>query len=149
MKLRSSRRLTRSSDHRVKGRAFTREIVARVPSRLPSSGTRPFVLRSIRTRGRELAHSCINENRVYQLRSRHFSVESKTYAVTSRLGLSQSARSKSGPASPKSSSGTRDYDSYRVRPGNIAVSSSILRECSICIESKGKYVLPLVISVAD
>lgn len=60
MKLRSSRRLTRSSDHRAKARAFTREIVARVSSRLPSSGTRPFVLRSNRRSGRELAHSCIN-----------------------------------------------------------------------------------------
>lgn len=132
MELRSSRRLTRSSDPRLKQRTFSRTHAARVSSRLPSSGNNRLC--------RELAHSNPDAARVYQLRSGEFPVKSERHRSTSRLGLSQSAHSKVESASPKLSSGIRD-NSYRGRLGNIAIPSSILRECSVCIESKGKCVL--------
>lgn len=141
MKLRSSRRSTRLSDLRAKKPASTCTNEAGVSSQLPSSCNRPFVSRSVRKRHRELTHLNSNEIRVYQLRSGRFPVESIEHKSALSLGVSQSAHSKLGPASPKLPSVVRDNDSYRGRPGKIAGPSTILRECGICIENKGKYVL--------
>lgn len=143
MKLRSSRHLTRSSDLRAKRRASTDTLAGRESSRVPASASRPSVLHSVRKRRRELTHSNLNENKVYELRSGQFPVDLNSHSNTSRLGLSQFAHSKLGPASPRVPSGVRDNDSYRGRPENIAIPLSTLRECSICVERKGKYVLSL------
>lgn len=122
MELRSSRRLTRSSGHTAQKRAFiTRTVAPRVPSRLSSSGNKWL----------------------YRLRSGRFSVESERHAGTSRLGLSRSAYSRLGPASRGLLSGTRDDFSYRGRSGTVAIESRILRECSICVDKKGMYVLSI------
>lgn len=141
MKLRSSRRSTRSSDLRAKKQASTCTLEAGVSSQLSLSGNRTFASRSIRKRHRELTHFNSNEIRVYQLRPGRFPEESIEHKSSSRLGFSQSAHSKLRPASPKLLSVVRNNDSYRGRAGKIAGSSTILRECGICIETKGKYVL--------
>lgn len=138
MELRSSRRSIRSSHLTAKQWASTPTLTAYVSSRLPSSGNRPFALRSAKKSRRERAHSNSNATRVYHLRSGQLPAESKRRTSTSRLGHSQCVPSKVGRASPRLSSAIRDDHSYR---GNIVISSSMTRECSICIESKGMYVL--------
>ena len=120
MELRSSRRLTRFSGHTAQKRAFiTRTVAPRVPSRLPSSGNKWL----------------------YRLRSGRFSGESERHTGTSRLGLLRSAYSRLGAASPGLLSGTRDNVSFRGRPGTVAIQSRKLRECSICVDNKGMYVI--------
>lgn len=143
MKLRSLRRLTKSSDLRAKRRAITDTLAGHESSRVPASGSRLSVLHSVRKRRRELTHSNLNENKVYELRSGQFSVDSNSHSNTSRLGLSQSAHSILGPASPRLPSSVCDNDSYRGRPENRAIPLSIPRECGICVERRGKYVLSL------
>lgn len=138
MELRSSRRSIRSSHLTAQQRAFPPTVTAYVSSRLSSSGTGPFALRSAKKSQSERAHSNSNEIRVYHLRSGQLPAESKRRTSTSRLGHSQSAPSKLGLASSRLPSAIRDDPSYR---GNIVFSSSMTRECSICIESKGMYVL--------